>query len=85
MSRTLLAENQLKEDIKTYIMRRKLKDITEYREFQNLLEGLDKIKKILPSDHRPINRNMLQLHHLLKKSVRENDPYDLSKISRAYI
>lgn len=73
-----------KEETKVIPPRKKPKDISEYKEFQKLLEGLDRVKKVLPSDHRSINRSMLQLHHLLKRSSREGGPYELAKISQAY-
>ncbi len=59
------------------------KDLIEYKEFQTMLEGLDRIERVLPPDHRSINRNLLQLHHLLQKFVADSGPYDQIKISNA--
>jgi len=62
---------------------KKSSDLNEYREFRELMDRLDKIKRILPPDHSSINRNMLQLNHALKKSLREST-YDHGKVNSAY-
>ena len=77
------AKGKYKEELKQYATGTQPKHLAEYKEFQELIEGLDVVRRVLPPDHRSINRNLYQLHHLLKKAVQETDK-DRPKEAQAY-
>jgi hypothetical protein len=59
-----------KDDAKTEEERKNVsKSLYSHREFTNILEELDRIRKILPNDHAPINRTPLQIFQLYKKDT----------------
>jgi hypothetical protein len=78
------AKGKLKEDVRGASQGSQPKHLAEYKEFQDLLEGLDTVRRLLPPDHRSITRNLVQLHHLLKKTVQDGEK-DRSKEAQAYV